>query len=198
MSSLPLPRRFQTHAQLDLVRRLVGWTSPANAKKIRSGKIPLRDLAMGEFILFNSYAMCGLVPPFSSFFLLLLEEFGLQLHHLTPTPSFSWRSSPISWRCSWGCAPAPPSSGISMPWSGPGGAGARSARTTSSFGTGWRAPKSPPSPAPSGRTGVKAGSLRRPTPTTAWSCQPTDPKATGAPGRPSRRYRRSSARSLIR
>jgi hypothetical protein len=28
--------------------------------------------------------MCGLVPPFSSFFLLLLEEFGLQLQHLTP------------------------------------------------------------------------------------------------------------------
>jgi hypothetical protein len=62
----------------------VGWTSPENAKKIRAGKIPLRDLAAGEFILFNSYAMCGLVPPFSSFFLLLLEEFGLQLHHLTP------------------------------------------------------------------------------------------------------------------
>jgi hypothetical protein len=30
--------------------------------------------------------MCGLVPPISSFFLLLLEEFGLQLHHLTPHP----------------------------------------------------------------------------------------------------------------
>jgi hypothetical protein len=28
--------------------------------------------------------MCGLVPKISSFFLLLLEEFGLQLHHLTP------------------------------------------------------------------------------------------------------------------
>jgi hypothetical protein len=28
--------------------------------------------------------MCGLVPPISSFLLLLLEEFGLQLQHLTP------------------------------------------------------------------------------------------------------------------
>jgi hypothetical protein len=28
--------------------------------------------------------MCGLVPPISSSFHLLLEEFGLQLHHLTP------------------------------------------------------------------------------------------------------------------
>jgi hypothetical protein len=66
------------------VHRLLGWTAPALAGKIRAGKIPLRDLDMGEFILFNSYIMCGLVPPISSFFLLLLEEFGLQLQHLTP------------------------------------------------------------------------------------------------------------------
>jgi hypothetical protein len=69
---------------LDSVRRLLGWTAPAQAGKVRAGKIPLRDLAAGEFVLFNSYIMCGLVPPISSFFLLILEEFGLQLHHLTP------------------------------------------------------------------------------------------------------------------
>jgi hypothetical protein len=84
MSSLPFPRRFQSQTQLDLVRRLMGWTAPEHAGKIRTGKIPLRDLAAGEFVLFNSYAMCGLVPPISSFFLLLLEEFSLQLQHLTP------------------------------------------------------------------------------------------------------------------
>jgi hypothetical protein len=56
---------------------------PALAGKIRAGKIPLHDLAAGEFVLFNSYIMCGLVPSISSFFLLLLEEFGLQLQHLT-------------------------------------------------------------------------------------------------------------------
>jgi hypothetical protein len=84
MSSLPFPRRFQSQAQLDLVRRLLGWTAPALAGKIRAGRIPLDDLAAGEFVLFNSYIMCGLVAPFSSFFLLLLEEFSLQLHHLTP------------------------------------------------------------------------------------------------------------------
>jgi hypothetical protein len=84
MSTLPFSRRFQSQTQLDLVRRLLGWTAPEHAGKIRAGKIPLRDLAAGEFILFNLYAMCGLVPPISSFFLLLLEEFGLQLQHLTP------------------------------------------------------------------------------------------------------------------
>jgi hypothetical protein len=84
MSTLPFPRRFQSQTQLDSVWRLLGWSAPAQAGKIRAGKIPLRDLAAGEFVLFNLYIMCGLVPPFSSFFLLLLEEFGLQLHHLTP------------------------------------------------------------------------------------------------------------------
>jgi hypothetical protein len=66
------------------VRHLLGWTAPEHAGKIRAGKIPLRNLAVGELVLFNSYAMCGLVPPISSFFLLLLEEFSLQLHHLNP------------------------------------------------------------------------------------------------------------------
>jgi hypothetical protein len=84
MSSLLFPRRFQSQTQLDSVRRLLGWSAPAQAEKIRAGKIPLCDLAAGEFVLFNSYIMCGLVPPISSSFLLLLEEFGLQLHHLTP------------------------------------------------------------------------------------------------------------------
>jgi hypothetical protein len=84
MSSLRHPRRFQREIQLDSVRCLLGWTTPELAGKIRAGKVPLRDLAAGEFILFNSYAMCGLVPQISSFFLLLLEEFSLQLQHLTP------------------------------------------------------------------------------------------------------------------
>jgi hypothetical protein len=138
---------------------------------------------------------CGLVPPISSFFLLLLEEFGLQLQHLTPTLSSSWRSSPILWRCSWGSVPAPPSSGIFMPWSGQGGAGARSAPATSSSGKGRPTPTSAPSPARSGRIGVTTGSSPRPTPTTAWSCQQRDPKVTGAPGRPGRHCRRGSTRS---
>jgi hypothetical protein len=33
----------------------------------------------GEFVLFTSYISCGLVLPISPFFLLLLEEFDLQL-----------------------------------------------------------------------------------------------------------------------
>jgi hypothetical protein len=35
-------------------------------------------------VLFVSYISCGLALPISPFFMLLLEEFGLQLQHLTP------------------------------------------------------------------------------------------------------------------
>jgi hypothetical protein len=43
-----------------------------------AGSSSLDDLVVGEFVLFNSYITCGLAPPISSF-LLLIEEFGLQL-----------------------------------------------------------------------------------------------------------------------
>jgi hypothetical protein len=48
-------------------------------RKIRAGSSSLNDLVAGEFILFNAYISCVLAPPISSSFLLLLEEFGLQL-----------------------------------------------------------------------------------------------------------------------
>jgi hypothetical protein len=66
------------------VHRLLGWTTPELSRKIQAGSSFLNDLVAGEFVLFNSYITCGLVPPISSFLLLLLEEFGLQLQHLTP------------------------------------------------------------------------------------------------------------------
>jgi hypothetical protein len=45
---------------------------------------PIGDLAAGEFVLFVSYISCGLALPISPFFMLLLEDLGLQLQHLTP------------------------------------------------------------------------------------------------------------------
>jgi hypothetical protein len=84
MAMLVCPDHFQTEEALDTVRRLLGWGTPAFAKRIRADTTPLGDLAAGEFVLFVSYLFCGLVLPLSPFFLLLLEEFGLQLQHLTP------------------------------------------------------------------------------------------------------------------
>jgi hypothetical protein len=79
MAMLVHPDHYQTEEALDSVRRMLGWGSPALAGRIRSGTIPLSDLAAGEFVLFVSYLFCGLALSISPFFLLLLEEFGLQL-----------------------------------------------------------------------------------------------------------------------
>jgi hypothetical protein len=37
----------------------------------------------GDFVFFSEYTLSGLVPPLSSFFLTLLEHYGLQLQHLS-------------------------------------------------------------------------------------------------------------------
>jgi hypothetical protein len=84
MTSLGHLERFQSEGALNLVRNLLGWSAPALAGRIHAGAAPLDDLAAGEFVLFVSYLSCGLALPISPFFLLLLEEFGLQLQHLTP------------------------------------------------------------------------------------------------------------------
>jgi hypothetical protein len=70
MASLVHPEHFQTER--------------AHARRIWAGTTPLGDLAAGEFVLFVSYLSCGLALPISPFFMLLLEELGLQLQHLTP------------------------------------------------------------------------------------------------------------------
>jgi hypothetical protein len=46
------------------------------------GIVPLANMQPSDFI-FLLYALSGLVPPVSSFFM-LLEHYGLQLQHLSP------------------------------------------------------------------------------------------------------------------
>jgi hypothetical protein len=79
MASLVHPERYQTERRLGTVRRLLGWSAPAHAWRIRAGTTPLSDLPTGEFVLFVSYLSCGLALPISPFFMLLLEDLGLQL-----------------------------------------------------------------------------------------------------------------------
>jgi hypothetical protein len=74
---------------------LLGWSALGLA-----GATPPGDLAAREFMLFISYISCGLALPISTFFLLLLEEFGLQRSTLRPTPSSKRPSSSTSSRCS--------------------------------------------------------------------------------------------------
>jgi hypothetical protein len=45
MASLVRPERFQTEEALDTVRRLLEWSTPAFAGRIRASTTPLGDLA---------------------------------------------------------------------------------------------------------------------------------------------------------
>jgi hypothetical protein len=84
MASPGHPDRFQSEGALNLVCGLLGWSAPGLDGRICAGAAPLGYLVAGEFVLFTSYISCWLALPVSPFFLLLLEEFGLQLQHLTP------------------------------------------------------------------------------------------------------------------
>ena len=78
-ASLVHLERFQSEGALNLVRHLLGWSASVHTGRIRADATPLDNLAAGEFVLFVSYLSCGLALPISPFFLLLLEELGLQL-----------------------------------------------------------------------------------------------------------------------
>jgi hypothetical protein len=78
------PSRFKTMSSLASLRRLMGWQAPGLACKVKSGAASLANMWPGDFVFFTAYALAGLVPPLSSFFLMLLEYYGLQLQHLSP------------------------------------------------------------------------------------------------------------------
>jgi hypothetical protein len=78
------PSRFRSSGSLASLRRLMGWQAPGFEHRLKRGVVPLANLAPGDFVFFSAYALAGLVPPVSSFFLMLLEFYGLQLQHLSP------------------------------------------------------------------------------------------------------------------
>jgi hypothetical protein len=81
VSSLPTSR-YQSENDLRVLRKAIGWQPLGYDSKMRHGMLSLAQ--PGDFIYFSAYALARLVPPFSSFFLVLLEHYGLQLKHLSP------------------------------------------------------------------------------------------------------------------
>jgi hypothetical protein len=55
----------------------MGWQAPDLTCKVKSGATSLANMRPGDFVFFVAYALAGLVPPLSSFFLTLLEYYGL-------------------------------------------------------------------------------------------------------------------------
>jgi hypothetical protein len=65
------------------LRQLLRWQSSKFDGRMRCGTVLLDSLQSSELIFFTSYALSGLILPFSSFIFMLLETYGLQLHHLS-------------------------------------------------------------------------------------------------------------------
>jgi hypothetical protein len=82
-AELPLSR-FKTTGSLASLRRLMGGQVPCLACEVKCGATSLANMRPGNFVFFVAYALARLVPPMSSFFLMLLEYYRLQLQHLSP------------------------------------------------------------------------------------------------------------------
>jgi hypothetical protein len=81
VSDLP-PSHYQSENDLRVLRKVIGWQSSGYDSKMRRGMMSLAHPS--DFVYFSSYALVGLVPPLSTFFLVLLEHYELQLQHLSP------------------------------------------------------------------------------------------------------------------
>jgi hypothetical protein len=81
-SDLP-PSRYQTESDLRKLRKVIRWQSPRYDSKMWCGIVSLANMQPSDFIFFSLYALSRLVPPLSSFFM-LLEHYRLQLQHLSP------------------------------------------------------------------------------------------------------------------
>jgi hypothetical protein len=64
--------QFKMTGSLASLRRLMGWQVPRLACKVKSRAASLANMRPGDFVFFTTYALPGLVPPLSSFFLTLL------------------------------------------------------------------------------------------------------------------------------
>jgi hypothetical protein len=84
MVLLDPPERLQPEVALNLVHNLLGWGVPAFTGRICVSASAYDDLTAREFVVSVSNLPSGLALPVSSFFVLLLEELGLQPQHFTP------------------------------------------------------------------------------------------------------------------
>jgi hypothetical protein len=82
MASSLSTSRYQFENDLRALRKAIGWQSLGYDSMMWHGMLSLAQ--PGDFVYILAYALAGLVPPFSSFFHVLLEHYGLQLQHLSP------------------------------------------------------------------------------------------------------------------
>jgi hypothetical protein len=72
---------YKSDNDLKTLRKAIGWQSPGYDSKMQRGMLSLTH--PNDFVYFSAYVLAGLVPSLSSFFLVLLEHYELQLQHLS-------------------------------------------------------------------------------------------------------------------
>ena len=86
-----------SEASLARLRRMATVRGINGAKVFKAGSATLEGQGSTFYPFFVSAIAVGLVPPFSEFFS-VLPFISYRLCISTPTPSFSWQSSPITVR----------------------------------------------------------------------------------------------------
>jgi hypothetical protein len=76
MASSLLAPHFWSDRDILRVRKLLGWQSVEYDGRVWCRTVPLTDLQRSDIVLFSSFTLAGLMLPASSFFLMLLENYG--------------------------------------------------------------------------------------------------------------------------
>ena len=76
--------RLRNEEAADKIRKLMVPEGQEGAVVVSPASLTPVTTIPGWIILFTSFAAAGLVPPFSTFFLQVLETYGIQLVHLSP------------------------------------------------------------------------------------------------------------------
>jgi hypothetical protein len=71
------PSQFKMTGSLASLQWLMGWQAPDLASRLKNGAASLANMRSGDFVFFVAYTLARLVSPLSSFFLTLLEYYGL-------------------------------------------------------------------------------------------------------------------------
>jgi hypothetical protein len=71
------PSWFKTTGSLASLMWLMRWQVPGLTCKVKSGAASLANMGSADIVFFAAYALAGLVPSLSPFFLTLLEYNGL-------------------------------------------------------------------------------------------------------------------------
>ena len=76
--------RLKNEEAADKIRKLLVPEGQQGASVVTPPNFPPATTVPGRIVLFTSFVAAGLVPPFSTFFLQVLDTYGIQLVHLSP------------------------------------------------------------------------------------------------------------------